>query len=1219
MGWYANLKIAYKLLLGFASVIIICGLIGLAGISGMKNIDATVTRLNDTILTQVIFANEAHTNLILHNRRLYRHILAHDVGVLQQTASQMQLNEMAIKEVFERHRKTSIPPAEAAIIDRFDRLWPEYLSMQERVLNLSAAGKKDLAFQIADNEGRTLFKQLDEILADLIRFNVAEAKGENDNAHILYHSLRYWLIALILGSIALGVGMAYFITRSVVKPVTQVLEAMRTLTSGSEEKARLAEAIAAGDLDQEAVITEQLQIDSSTLSRDEAGKLLRTVVAMNEVQAKLDSAFARMTKALRSNRETENASDWLKSGLNDLNTILRGDKPLAQLADQVLNYLAEYLKVGAGSFYLCDQTDQELSVTATYALSRRKSLNSRIKLGEGLAGQAALEKKLICLTNVPGDYLPIESTIGAAAPCNILALPLVREGKLVGVLEFGSFQTFTDQELEFLQQASESLAIAINVNQARQVVNTLLAQTQTQTEELQTQQEELQQTNEELEERAQMLEQQREQIKAKNREVEEASRQLQRKAEELERVSTYKSEFLANMSHELRTPLNSLMILSGILKENKDGNLSVKQVEYAATIKGAGEDLLNLINDILDLSKIESGRLDFHYETVQFTQLAEQVKTLFTPVAEQKGLDFTATVDALTPASIQIDGQRTLQIIKNLLSNACKFTTQGSVQLRIYLPDAAENPFPYQTVAFAVKDSGIGIPASKQEHVFQAFAQADGSTSRNFGGTGLGLSISRQLARGMSGDITLTSQEGAGSLFTLYLPATANDSAKKTPLSANMPVAVPTKPLVSSAPLPADNESPVDFLSPAPLDDDRGKIQKDDKSILIIEDDLSFAKILMDLVRERGFAAIVAADGESGISLADCYQPSAILLDVMLPHIDGWGVMRTLKDNARTRHIPIHVVTCLDERQKAMALGAIGFVTKPVSNETLNEIFGTIEQSVDKTLKKLLIVEDNETEAQSMVILLEERSVNITVATSGQQAIATLAREPFDCIVLDLGLTDMSGFDLLEHIAQLDAKRRIPVIIHSGKDLSHEDEVNLRRYAERIIIKGAKSPERLLNEVSLFLHLVETNLPVEKQQMIRTALDKEAMFAGKKVLIADDDMRNIFSLSSVLAEKDMIVFEAENGHEAIEVLQQNPDIDLILMDIMMPVMDGYEAIRSIRQDHRFTSLPIIALTAKAMKGDQEACLKAGASDYTTKPVDMTKLFSLMRVWLYRHE
>ncbi len=961
------------------------------------------------------------------------------------------------------------------------------------------------------------------------------------------------------------------------------------------------------------MVTEPVAVDTDQIGSDEAGMLLRAIIGMSTVQYSLDQAFEGMTRSLRRNRQQEALSNWFKNGQHELNTILRGDKSIAALTEQALTFLIEYLAAGVGVFYVFDEKEDVLRITASYALARYKNLNDKISLGEGLAGQAALEQRLICQNAAPPGYLRISSGLGESEPAHIIALPLLHNKKLVGLLEIGSFAKFSDDDLEFLKQIMEALAIALSVNCSRQQVNDLLEQTQSQAEELRGQQEELQQTNEELEERAQMLEMQREQIRAKNREVEEASCELQHKADELQRVSTYKSEFLANMSHELRTPLNSLMILSSLLRDNREGNLTSKQVEFATTINGAGRDLLNLINDILDLSKIESGHMEFRYEEISLAEICQQLEFTFHPIAGDKGITFSIEQEKSSPECIMVDCQRALQILKNLLSNACKFTHQGTVLLRIYNPDTGENPLKTPTVAFAVTDTGIGIPAEKRSLIFNAFQQADGSTSRTYGGTGLGLSISRQLARSMGGEIYLASEEGQGSTFTLYLPV--NGACELKPFVVQSAIAAVVDSAAQKKDMTLLIQKSFDPL-PAPLPDDREKLQNGDKSILVIEDDLSFAGILADMVRGRNFSVLVAADGESGIALAERYQPSAILLDVMLPQIDGWGVMRRLKDQPLTRHIPVHFITCLEERQKAMGMGAIGFVTKPVSSEQLDTVFGTLEAAIEKTMKMLLIVEDDQAQAAAMVALLEERSVEITVAETGAMAIKLLSCQQFDCIVLDLGLADMGAFELLEELKKLDPQRRIPVIIHTGRELSREDERRLHHYAESIIIKGVKSPERLLNEVTLFLHLVETSLDPGKQRMIRAALDKEAMLEGKKVLIVDDDMRNIFSLSSALAEKNIIIYEAENGREALNRLNEFPDIDLVLMDIMMPEMNGYEAMRAIRGDARFQTLPIIALTAKAMKGDREECLSAGASDYIPKPVDMDKLFSLLRVWLY---
>ena len=1208
MNFYTNLKIRDKLVLGFSTVLFIALAIGIFGYFQIHTLERADNFLFEKGVKPVEHIGTIAADFQRLRVNIREAILARDQKQNDYYREHI-LKFRAEIDTRVNNLETALPDAEAKkLLARLVQTRSNYTPYLKRITELSRFNNDHEAMAYLESEDVDAAEHAEiEAIDNLQEYLVANAEKISDHNIETATTSGVILLCMAFGASLLAAIMTILITRSITTPLGHVLKAVRSQQEGGKEKARLAEAIAGGDLGQEVTVAEPLKIDAELVGRDEAGMLLRAIVGMSETQHTLDQAFAGMTRSLRHNHEQEALRGWFKNGQHELNTILRGDKSTAELTDQALAFLTEYLGAGVGIFYLFDEKEALLRIAASYAYTPSKTLNERIALGEGLAGQAALEKKIITLHEAPPDYLRISSGLGEAGPAHIVALPLLHNGTLVGLLEIGSFTTFSEDDLAFLKQIMEALAIALSVNISRQRVNELLEQTQRQTEELQVQQEELQQTNEELEERAQMMEQQREQIRAKNRELEGASSALQRKADELERVSSYKSEFLANMSHELRTPLNSLMILSSLLKDNREGNLTVKQIEFAATINGAGRDLLNLINDILDLSKIESGHLEFHYEELTLPEICGQLETLFQPIAGEKGIGFTVKQEESAPETIATDSQRTQQILKNLLSNACKFTSHGSVSLRAYTPDGEENPLKTEAVAFAVSDTGIGIPADKQQLVFNAFQQADGSTSRTYGGTGLGLSISRQLARSMGGEISLTSETGKGSNFTLYLPIKGiceigqfRETAPLIPVNPISPITGPK----SFAPLPA------------PLPDDRGNIQSGARSILIIEDDLSFAGILADMVRGRSFPVLVAGDGESGIALAEQFRPSAIILDVMLPHIDGWGVMRSLKDNPATRHIPVHFITCLEERQKAMGMGAIGYVTKPVSSEQLDSIFGTLESAIEKSMKMLLIVEDDQDQAKAMVALLEGRNVTITVADSGDKAIELLSREQFDCIVLDLGLADMGAFELLEELKKLDPERRIPVIIHTGRELTHEDERRLHHYAESIIIKGAKSPERLLNEVTLFLHLVETSLDPGKQQMIRSVLNKEAMLEGKKILIVDDDMRNIFSLSSALAEKNMTIFEAENGREALKQLEETPDIDLVLMDIMMPEMDGYEAMRRIRADPRFQNLPMIALTAKAMKGDREESLKAGASDYIPKPVEMEKLFSLLRVWLY---
>jgi hypothetical protein len=1219
MGWYGNMKIRNKLLSGYAVVVVITLALGLFSYVQINTMRDAETRLYEKGALALDGIGDVSSHFQQVRANLRESILDNDPEGIEEHVINVRKYREAVGKDAQALEK-ALPDAEARrLFDIFIEARKSYIQHQENILALAKQNKDKEAFAYltvnAQETEKVMIAAIDDLSNHLTKIAKDISEHDNENGAT---SGRIMLVLAFSASLLAAI-IAVLISRSIVNPLRLVLDAVGSQQKGGKEKARLVEAIAGGDLSREVTIAEPLKLETDRISRDETGMLLKSIVGMSEIQFSLDQAFARMTESLRRSREEEQGRDWLKTGLNELNALMRGEQKTEEMAEKVLTFLAEYLRAGAGAFYLYDERESALVLTATYAFTRRKHLGDRFKPGEGLIGQAGLEKKMICLSNIPPDYLQIGSALGESAPNNIVALPLVHNGQLVAAMELGTFKPFSDKELDFLNQAMEGIAIGLGVSHSRQRINELLEQTQQQTEELRVQQEELQQTNEELEERAEMLEQQRKQIQTKNREIETASDELMRKAADIEKVSAYKSEFLANMSHELRTPLNSMMILSRLLVDNKEGTLTDKQKEFASTINSAGKDLLGLINDILDLSKVEAGRLELIYEDILISEIQETIEDIFRQQAGQKGLDFSVIVEAGVPEKIRTDEQRTQQILKNLLSNAFKFTEKGSVILNISAPAGTVNPLSEPAVAFSVRDTGIGISADKHEMVFQAFQQADGSTSRKFGGTGLGLSISLQLARRMGGDITLESERGKGSIFSLYLPISGKAVDEQAIMPTGLKKSETGGPLIKNlhvqgqtAGLTADMPE-----MSRPLSDDRDRIKKGDKSILIIEDDLNFARTLMTMVREKGFGCIVAADGTTGIHLADLYQPSAIILDVMLPGMDGWGVMRSLKDNPATRHIPVHFITCLDERQKGLSMGAMGFFTKPVTPEQLEEVFSSIEKSVAKTMRRLLIIEDNKSEAEGMTNLLQDRNLEISVAATGGQAIDLLTCEPIDCVVLDIGLPDMSGFDLLEHIHRSEKLRTIPVIIHTGRDLSREEELKLQHYAKSIIIKGAKGPERLLNEVTLFLHMVENDLPREKQKMIRAALDKETMLEGKKVLLVDDDMRNVFSLSSILTDKSMIVIEAENGKEALARISEYPDVNIVLMDIMMPEMDGYEAIRNIRLDPRFRDLPVIAMTAKAMAGDQEKCIQAGANDYIAKPLDVEKLLSLLRVWLYR--
>ncbi len=957
----------------------------------------------------------------------------------------------------------------------------------------------------------------------------------------------------------------------------------------------------------------------------------------------LGKALQVMTGTLRENSITMGQQDWLKSGMAELSMKLSGDKSIHDVTHELIKFLVGYLDGQLGLFYLADEQD-ELVLTATYAFHDRKGNFSRLKMGEGLVGQAALEKEIILFRDVQENAASLNFGVDEKIPPHFIIAPLVFENKIIGVVQVGKLEPFTPLQKKFVEQLLEPVAISLNTSTARVKVKQLLDQTQQQAERLQVQQEELRQTNEELEEqtkalrsseealqaqqeelrvineelqeRTKTLEQQRDDIRIKNTELTKARNEIEEKAKDLEFASKYKSEFLANMSHELRTPLNSIIVLSQLLSENKRQNLTDKQIEYADTINSSGSDLLDLINEILDLSKIEAGRIELHPETIDLKEILNQMDMFFKPMVEKKGLGFNLHIDGKVPSNIFVDNQRLQQILKNLLSNALKFTEKGSIALEVRRPaDALElsgtSLKMESSLLFTVTDTGIGIPRDKLNIIFEAFQQADGTTSRRFGGTGLGLTISRSFAQVMGGDIRLISEEGKGSVFSLLLPEKYEEIISKQAHQKQIqtpPVSIPAEP---------KHRQPRALANENPQHDHRDNLQKGDKILLIIEDDPAFSKILFDLAEEKGYKCLVAQDGESGLYLADLHVPSAIVLDIGLPGIDGWEVMDRLHKDAKTRHIPVHFISAMDKSKEALQMGAVGYLTKPVSIDKLRDAFVRIEDVISKPMKKLLVVDDDPATQMSIVELIGNGDVTTTSVGGGAEAYQLLERENFDCLILDLGLKDMSGFELIEKIRANNRLVNLPIIIYTGKDLSREEEDKLQKYADSIIIKGIRSPERLLAETSLFLHRIEANLPQEKQDMIRMLYSQEDVFHDRTILLVDDDSRNVFAITAVLEERGLNVIPAGNGREGIEKLRANPGINLVLMDIMMPEMDGYEAIGLIRKMQKYEDLPIIALTAKAMKEDRDHCIEAGANDYLAKPVDSQKLLSLLRVWLYK--
>ncbi|MCL4299669.1 MAG: response regulator [Anaerolineae bacterium] len=958
-------------------------------------------------------------------------------------------------------------------------------------------------------------------------------------------------------------------------------------------------------------------------------------------------------QAIETVNKTLEVQMWQTAGLAQLNDRMRGEQDTSTLASSIIQQLCQYLNAQVGTLYV--REEHTLRLAGSYAYTPPRHQADQFRLGESLIGQAALEKRPI-VVNTPDDHLTITSSLSQTQPRQVLIAPFIYDGQVAGVVELGSLTEFSPIQIEFLHQALGNMAIAFVTAQARHRVNELLAETQQQAEELQAQEEELRAANEELESQTEslrtseaklktkqaeleevnteleekaealqknsaMLHEQRTALDRQNQELKAAQQALEQKAEELALASKYKSEFLANMSHELRTPLNSLLILAGMLAKNEDGNLTPDQVESIQIIHNGGTDLLNLINEILDLSKVEAGKMEFHFELMPLERLLTTMRAQFTPVAEGKGLVFETSLAEGLPETIETDQQRVEQIIKNLLSNAFKFTAQGQVRLTVSRPepeiDLSKGSLdPARVIAFSVSDTGIGMTPDQQKIVFEAFQQADGSTSRQYGGTGLGLTISRELATKLGGQMGLVSQKGQGSTFTLYLPLERAGSQilQQQPAvkaSSNGGHKVRTKTLPSAQPAPAAAPS---LPAAASLADDRAVWQAGDRLLLIIEDDPKFARIAYDYAHQKNFKCLVAGDGETGLQLAQTYPVDAIILDLTLPGISGWEVLDTLKQNSNTRHIPVHIISAADEDLDAYKRGAMGFLTKPVSPATLEESFQRIERFITRQIKSLLLVEDDDNLRLSVRKLLEGNDVQISEASLGQAALEQLASQHFDCMILDLSLPDMSGFELLNRLDGDESLSKCPVIVYTGRALSEEENQELLKYADSVIVKGVKSPERLLDETALFLHRVIANMSEDKQQTIKQLHNYEGVLAGKQILIVDDDARNAFALSKLLTAKGLNVYIAPSGPKALELLDKVA-IDLVLMDIMMPGMDGYETTRQVRVQERFRRLPILALTAKAMQGDREKCLAAGANDYLSKPVDPDRLFSMLRVWL----
>ena len=954
----------------------------------------------------------------------------------------------------------------------------------------------------------------------------------------------------------------------------------------------------------------------------------------------LSSTYGDNLKLQEENAERLKKVAWLRNGQSELAEQVLGQLTLNNLGTNVLQFFAQYLGSVVAAVYV-RQEHGGLKRVASYGFSREQEQHEQsIYSGEGVIGQAAQQDKIIRLDDVPSNYFKVSSGLGEGDPRSILVVPTSNDDQVNGVIELGFLRPLTESDVEFMELIADNVGTSIEAARYRQRLQEVLAETQQLNEELQVQQEELRTANEELEEQsrilkesqahletqqaeleqtneqladqAQVLSDQRDALDRKNEELNIAQVELEARADELQRSSKYKSEFLANMSHELRTPLNSSLILAKLLAENPAENLTSEQVKFAESIYSAGNDLLNLINDILDISKVEAGKLDMRPENSSVSRLVDGLRNMFQPLATDKNLDFHVELQPGAPTMLYTDRQRLEQILKNLLSNAIKFTESGAVSMVV-------SRQPGGGIVFTVRDSGIGIAPEQQESIFEAFRQADGTTNRRYGGTGLGLSISRDLAGLLGGSITVTSEPGQGSIFSLILPEQYVEPVQLEYGQAPAPIAAPVAPLQVFTPQPlaapaAPARAPVPTFA-----DDREKLPSTKRCILVIEDEVAFAKILFDLAHELGYHCLVAHAADDGFNLAAQFTPDAILLDMRLPDHSGLTVLQRLKELAPTRHIPVHVISVEDRQEAAMHMGAVGYAVKPTTREELKDVFAKLESKLTQKVKRILLVEDDALQRDSIARLIGDDDIEITAVGFAQDALDLLRDNIYDCMIIDLKLPDMLGNDLLKRMSTDEICSFPPVIVYTGRNLTRDEETELLKYSRSIIIKGARSPERLLDEVTLFLHKVESQLSNERQKMLKTARSRDKVFEGRRILVVDDDVRNIFALTSALEHKGAVIEVARNGIEAISKLNEIEDIDLVLMDVMMPEMDGYEATIEIRKDPRWRKLPIIAVTAKAMKDDQERCLQAGSNDYLAKPIDLDRLFSLIRVWLPKME
>ncbi len=1234
------MKMKTKMMIGSIFLIAVVGLLAGMGIVNTRDQSKELNLLYNARYQKLLLAYEYRTQVNEVSKSLTNMLLS---PTDEAKAAQMEPIRTAwsqAADVYDQLELTEGGQLETKIFSEMEQAQDEYRAFIQSALQLSGKGEIRAAVDLLMNEGLDAQNELlyrTNELASYQKRGMSEAfeQALEDNERT---SQLMWLTALI----------------GLVLSAAAMMWNVRHLSQGLDSLSAIIRGFARGTLDAHARVR---------ISRkDEFGEV-------SQVFNKLaDDIEEKSSKEQLYNKRVEEES-WIQSNLAAVVTTLQADTTIEAASHAFINTIATMVEAAYGALYVRQGYGEQqfFKLEGAFAFEEESAFEKLFVFGQGLVGQCALEKRPLKLSQVPDDYVRVHSGLGSSAPSHLLLYPILYNDRTVAVIELASMMPFTELQRRLLREVSGNLGVLFNNLFDRIRIGELLRESQAQSEELQAQseelisqqeelrssnerleeqtkqlkkseemlqmqQEELEQTNEELLQKTHLLEREMRQAKLINEQLEQTKVALEQQAVQLALSSKYKTEFLTNMSHELRTPLNSLLILSQMLMDNQEGNLTRKQVEFAATIHSSGSDLLKLIDEILDLSKISAGKMEVVIESVPLDKLEEYVRRSFMPVSSQRGIALETVMEDNLPAEIYTDSHRLKQVFKNLLSNAFKFTSHGKVTFRIRRAQPQEQPLLAgrgRLVAFEVTDTGIGIPADKQQLIFEAFQQADGTTSRIYGGTGLGLAISRELASLLGGVIALSSEEGKGSSFTLYIPEAhiPQEEAspernltqwrqEHTPLPQPLPLHAAAEAAAGHVAEWNDKEEP-NRMAASGIEDDLEQLQPSDKVVLIIEDDVNFAKVLLDIARSRGFKGIVALQGDKGLSYARLYTPDAILLDIQLPVLDGWAVLHQLKHHAQTRHIPVHVISVADNIQQGLSMGALAYVKKPADKCSLEQVFNQIEAFLERDLKRLLLVEDDEAQRRSIMELIGHDDVLIRAVSTGGEALAQLEEQQFDCMVLDLGLPDISGFQLLDAIRGHERLRELPIIIYTGRELDKKQELQLKKYAGTIIIKDVKSPERLLDETTLFLHRVEADLPEDKRKMLRKLHNMESIFEDKTILIADDDIRNVFALSSVLEGYKMNIVYAENGKEALEQLERQADIDLVLMDIMMPEMDGYEAMREIRMRPQFERLPIIAVTSKAMKDDRDKCIEAGASDYIAKPVNTEQLLSLMRVWLYQ--